>query len=169
MAVVNALYELPGGCARPAETELEVFQEKSRTVLGPGLPEYWQVRWIGLDEASTEQVIELISSGDKTGTFSLPWLIEAAGLPESAVGDVIILIDFHGRPRLVVRLTDIRTVEFGAISAQDTAIDGTPVRDLDIWIPLHTNYWNACLAPFALSVSPAMPVLVESFELLLAD
>jgi uncharacterized protein YhfF len=85
------------------------------------------------------------------------------------VGDPIILVDFHGRPRLLVRLTEITEVAFGDINAAHTAIDGSPVRDLAVWKPLHTQYWNGLLAPWQLKVDASMPVLVEKFLLLHAN
>jgi uncharacterized protein YhfF len=160
---------LPEGPRRPDLAELEAFWNMACDRLpalaqGPG----YQVRWIGLDHDTTEQVIELIRAGDKTGTFTLPWIIEGTGQPDPNVGDPLILIDFNGNPRLLVRLTKIQAVPFGEITEADTAIDGSPVRSMEIWRPLHTRYWNAMLSPFGLEVSDDMPVLVEAFELLLA-
>ncbi len=158
---------LPEGCASPDPKRLEEYWLAAGIALAPDrLPDHYQVRWIGLDHATTEEVIELIIAGDKTGTFSLPWLIEKTAQPVPAVGDCIILIDFGGRPRLLVRLTAIDCIEFGSVTAADTAIDGTPVRDLSIWIPLHTRYWNGLLEPFGLQVTANMPVLTEKFDLL---
>jgi len=158
---------LPDGCAQPRPAELQGYWQKAQAALpNANLCDDYQVRWIGLDDATTEEVIELIIAGDKTGTFSLPWLIKNTGQPEPASGDCIILVDFAGHPRLLVRLTEITTVEFGTITTTDTSIDGSPVRDLAVWIPLHTGYWNGLLAPFDLSVTEAMPVLVEKFKLL---
>jgi len=156
---------LPTGCDRPNLDDLDAFWARARSAV-PDLPDHYQVRWIGLDRDTTRQVIDLIRSGDKTGTFTLPWIVENTGQPEPAVGDDIILIDFDGQPQLVVRLTDIETVPFGAIDETHTAIDGTPVRDLSIWKPLHTNYWNGMLAPFKRQVDDDMPVWIEKFELL---
>jgi len=45
-------------------------------------------------------------------------------------------------------------------------VDGSPVRDLAVWVPLHTQYWNQLLRPFGLSVTEDMPFWVEQFELL---
>ena len=78
----------------------------------------------------------------------------------------MILIDFDGAPVLLVRLERIHEVTFGAITAADTAIDGSPVRDLAVWKPLHTQYWGALLQPFGLQVTPDMPVWVEKFSIL---
>jgi uncharacterized protein YhfF len=157
---------LPTGCAPPDLAELDAFWSDARQALGAmPLPDEYQVRWIGLDADTTRQVIELIQAGDKTGTFTLPWIVERTDQPEPAVGDTIILIDFDGHPRLLVRLTGIEEVAFGKITAMHTAIDGTPVRALDVWKPLHTSYWNAMLAPHGLVVTNAMPVWVETFDL----
>lgn len=160
---------LPAGPKRPDPAELEAFWSaacESWPELARGRG--YQVRWIGLDHDSTEQVIELILANDKTGTFTLPWIVERTDQPDPQVGDSIILIDFNGKPRLLVRLTRIHTVLFGEMTADDIAIDGSPVRSLDIWRPLHTQYWNAMLSSFELEVSDDMPVLVEAFELLAA-
>jgi len=158
---------LPDGPDRPDPAELDALwhaacNRRPELAGGPG----YQVRWIGLDDESTEQVIELIETGDKTGTFTLPWIIERTDQPEPKVGDPIILIDFRGKPRLLVRLTRVHQVTFGTVTEQDTAIDGSPVRALDVWKPLHTQYWAALLAPFDMTISEDMPVLVEAFELL---
>ena len=158
---------LPDGPQRPHPAALAAFWSSACARL-PGLAEGsgYQVRWIGLDHETTEQIIELIAAEDKTGTFTLPWIVERTDQPDPQVGDCIILIDFDGKPRLLVRLTRIHTAPFGEITEDDIAIDGSPVRSLDIWRPMHIQYWNAMLAPFDLKVSDDMPVLVEAFELL---
>ena len=158
---------LPAGCARPDGAALDAFWADARAVLGgDALPDDYQVRWIGLDDESTDQILDLIRAGDKTGTFTLPWIVARTDQPTPAIGDTIILVDFRGDPRLLVRLTHIEEVAFGAITTAQTRIDGSPVRDLAIWKPLHTRYWNDLLAPFGLAVSDDMPVWVEAFELL---
>jgi uncharacterized protein YhfF len=158
---------IPNGCTPPDPAELDAYWCRAKTELpATSLPDTYQVRWIGLDDDTTRQVLELIRTGDKTGTYSLPWLIQNTDQPAPAVGDPIILVNFAGQPRMLVRLTAIETVPFGQITLAHTAIDGSPVRDLAIWKPLHTRYWNTLLAPFQLCVNDAMPVLVEKFELL---
>ena len=158
---------LPSGPQQPDPHELKTFWRRARAdwpALKAGRD--FHVRWIGLDHASTEEIIELIETGDKTGTFTLPWIVERTDHPNPHVDDPIILIDFTGQPRLLLRLTRIYSKLFGQITAEDIAIDGSPVRSLDIWQPLHIGYWNALLSPFKLEVSDDMPVLIEHFELL---
>ena len=129
-------------------------------------PGTYSVRMIGWDAATTEQVLELIARREKTGTYSLPWLIERGEREQPAEGSAIVFVDFEGNPRLLVRLTDIEAVTFREIDERHTAIDGIPVRAVDVWKPLHTSYWNPMLARYGLEVTDEMPVLVERFELL---
>lgn len=158
---------LPEGPARPNLADLDAFWTEARAARpDAGLGDAYQVRWIGLDAPSTEQILELIRAGDKTGTFTLPWIVERTDQPEPKAGDAIILIDFDGAPRMLVRLTEVRTVLFGDVTAADTAIDGTPVRDLAVWKPLHTVYWNGLLEPFGLATADDMPFWAEPFELI---
>jgi len=159
-------YYLAAGCARPDEAALRAFYDAARAALPEaGLPADFDVRWIGLDADTTEAILALIAAGEKTGTYSLPWIIERSGRRPPAPGLPIVLVDIHGRPRLLVRLTRVEQVTFGAIDATHTALDGPPVRDLAVWKPMHTDHWNGLLAPFGLAVSEDMPVLVEAFEL----
>jgi uncharacterized protein YhfF len=158
---------LPPGPAHPTKTALDAFYAAARTANRElTLGDDYRVRWIGLDADTTRQIFELIRAGDKTGTFSLPWLVERTGQPAPQVGDRLILIDMNGRPTLLVRLTGVYMTLFGRVTAADTAVDGSPVRDLAVWVPLHTQYWNELLRPFGLAVTADMPFWVEQFELL---
>jgi uncharacterized protein YhfF len=157
---------LPEGPTRPTTAALDAFWAQARAARpAERLASDYQVRWIGLDAPSTRQIFDLIRCGDKTGTFTLPWIVERTGSPRPAVGDCIILIDFDGTPTMLVRMERIHEVPFGRITAADTAIDGSPVRDLAVWKPLHTGYWGALLQPFGLDVTEDMPVWIEKFAL----
>lgn len=155
---------LPEGCARPHPEALDAFWKDACVTLPQGtLAETYTVRWIGTDRQGTSDVLDLILARDKTGTFTLPWIVEHTDQPEAHPGDCIVLIDYDGVPSLVVRIDAIDTVHWGALTAADTAVDGTPVRDLETWIPLHTTYWNGMLAPFGLAVEDGMPIWIERF------
>jgi len=74
-------------------------------------------------------------------------------------------IDMGGKPVLLTRVVRVDRAVFGAVRAEHTVIDGSPVRDPATWVPLHTFYWNNHLQPFGLEVSPEMPFWIEEFEL----
>ena len=123
-----------------------------------------QVRSIGIDEETTDLIIEFITTGEKIGTYSLPWLMEAEGYPKAITYTPIILVSYDGIPKVVVQITGVYETTFGNISLNDTSLDGPPVRDLDVWIPLHTEYWNGLLSKHNLACTSDMPVLVEKFK-----
>ncbi len=155
---------LPDGPAKPSDAALDAFWRQAKSAV-TGLGDDYDVKWIGIDEPTTAQIFDLIKQGDKRGTFGLPWIIEANGQKTPEPGDSMVLIAYDGTPTLVVRLTDVVETTFGQIGPEHTAIDGSPVRDLSVWIPLHTDYWNKLLEPYGREVSGDMPVLVLPFEL----
>jgi hypothetical protein len=59
------------------------FWQSSRGILPGGTSgNGYQVRWIGLDHDSTEQVLALIEAGDKTGpstSATPPWMAHPCG------------------------------------------------------------------------------------------
>lgn len=159
---------LPSPATSPSAAAIEEFLNAAVTV-NPSLElagVQLEPRWIGLDAESTHAIFELIRIGDKRGTFTLPWIVERTGTPRPAVGNHLVLVDMDGTPTLLVRVTRVDSAVFGEVREEHTAIDGTPVRDPTVWVPLHTHYWNTHLAPFGLSVSGDMPFWIEEFELL---
>ena len=124
-----------------------------------------QIRSIGIDEETTGMIIDFIKEGEKVGTFSLPWLMENEDIPGSHKGQPIILLSYDGKPEIVVQITDIEETTFGEIDYEITKIDGPPVRDPEIWIPLHRDYWNNILKPYGRACTDDMPVIVEHFKL----
>lgn len=158
---------LPSPALPPTPAALDAFVAAVRTAR-PDLalqPADLEVRWIGLDAETTLQIFELIRTGDKRGTFTLPWIVERTGSRVPRVGQWLVLIDLDGTPVLLTRVTRVDSALFGQVKAEHTAIDGSPVCDPAVWVPLHTVYWNGHLAPFGLSVTPEMPFWVEEFEL----
>lgn len=158
---------LPPGVAQPSPESIETFVSAAQ-VANPDLEmgDNWEVRWIGFDEETTQQIFELIRTRDKTGTFTLPWIVERTESKIPCEGFHVVLMDITGRPTLLLRLGAVREALFGNVTAADTALDGSPVRDPAVWVPLHTQYWNALLEPHGLTVSDDMPFWIEPFELL---
>ena len=154
-----------GGPAVPNDADLDAFWAEAKTAISD-IGDDNQVRSLGIDEESTGLILEFINAQTKIGTFSLPWVIEAENQPQTLPGTNVILTGYDGTPRAVVRINSIRSTTFGAIGPEETELDGPPVRDPAIWIPLHRDYWNGVLAKYGKSCTDDMPVLVEPFDLL---
>jgi uncharacterized protein YhfF len=151
------------GPAQPDATAIDTFWEEAQKSL-PGLGEDYQVRSLGIDAETTTQILEYIKTRDKVATFSLPWVIEANGFPYSEPGTSIVLCDYVGTPHLIVQLTDVRETTFGEIGYAESSLDGPPVQDPEVWIPLHRKYWNGLLAAYGRECTDDMPVLIEPFD-----
>jgi len=72
-----------------------------------------QVRSIGIDEETTDLIIQFIKTGEKIGTYSLPWLMEAEGHPKAMPDTPIILVSYDGIPKVVVQITSVYETTFG--------------------------------------------------------
>ena len=151
------------GPAQPSPAGIDVFWSRA-CEQHAGLGDDYQVRSLGIDAETTNQILDYIKTRDKVATFSLPWVIEANGFPYPEPGIPIALCDYIGQPQLIVRLTDVRKTTFGDIGYAESSLDGPPVQDPDVWIPLHREYWNGLLAAYGRACTNDMPVLIEPFD-----
>jgi uncharacterized protein YhfF len=124
------------------------------------------VRRIGTDDAMVQAIIDRIATGEKSMTYSLPWIAERENRTAPIAGRYLVVLNASGNPALLLRLTEIRNLLFGEVSEKDLEREGIPMRSLSAWRPLHIAVWNEKLAPFGLSVSDDMPVWAESFDLI---
>jgi uncharacterized protein YhfF len=163
---MNRVFAIIGGGSeviQPNIQAIDLFWVEAKARL-PHLEDAYHVRWIGLDEETTYEILDYIQSGEKSATYTLPWVNEAYGWPNGSKGMPIILLGFDGSPAMIVETTEVIEINFGNIDGTISGLDGPPVRDIDIWRTLHTTYWNDILRPLKLSCSPDMPVLVEKFK-----
>lgn len=151
------------GPAQPNSADIDAFWERAGEQ-HKDLGDDYQVRSLGIDAETTTQILEYIKTRDKVATFSLPWVIEANGFPHPEPGTPIVLCDYDGQPHLIVRLTDVRETTFSEIGYAESSLDGPPVQDPDVWIPLHRQYWNGLLAAYGRECTDDMPVLIEPFD-----
>jgi len=132
----------------------------------PDRAEDYEVRLIGTDPGMVKAIIDRIAIGEKTMTYSLPWIAEKENWDPPAAGRLVFVLDATKQPCMLLRLTRVETLLFGEVTASDIAREGLPMRDLDAWRPLHVDVWNIKLAPFGLEVDDQMPVWAEYFDLL---
>ena len=167
MKRINAI--LGGGALKNPDTK-PIDDYWNRVIESkPELAVDHQMRSIGIDEETTGLIIDFIKEGEKVGTFSLPWLMESENIPDSHTGQPIILLSYDGKPEIVVQITKIEKTTFGEVDYEVTKIDGPPVRDPEIWIPLHRDYWNNVLEPYGRACTDDMPIIVEYFKLVYSE
>jgi uncharacterized protein YhfF len=148
----------------PDNVALDIFWNKAQAAV-PNLPLDHQVRSIGIDENTTGLILDFIKAKTKIATFSLPWVMEVEGHPRAVHKTPVILLSYKGIPELVIQIGEVRETTFGAIGINETKLDGPPVQDPNVWIPLHRDYWNGLLGQYGKQCTDDMPVLIEPFEL----
>ena len=147
-------------------TSCEEFWARCRAELpDERLGERVVVRRIGNSAEMCEQIIGLIVSGQKKGTYSLPDDLARAGtLP--VVGDCQILTDFHGKPACLIRIDACDLLALGQIGPAELEIEGPGARDPEVWRAIHQRYWTPRLAELGQTWGDELPVLVQRFTLL---
>ena len=144
----------------------ESFWADSRAQLkAETLADRYVVRRIGNSPEICEQLLALILSGEKTGTFSLPRELDEAGTMP-VPGDHVILVHFDGRPACLVRMDRVETVPFAEIDDQHVDCEGPAARDLAVWRRIHQAYWTPMLADWGEEFCNDLPVVYQRFTLL---
>jgi uncharacterized protein YhfF len=122
------------------------------------------VRRIGRTMDMCEQLLELIVTGEKTGTFSLPReFVEGRGIPR--VGDYLMLTHFDGSPGCIVVLDAVEVLPFSDIRLVHVACEGPGARDLEVWRTIHRRYWTELLEKSGEEFRDDMPVVYQHFKL----
>lgn len=145
-------------------TPAEFFAAAAAAV--PGLTPPFKVKRIGTSAEICERLLNLILAGEKTGTFTLPWLHGRHPDWIPATGQLMVYIDFSDRPRALIRQKKPEFTTYDAITDAHTACEGPGARDANAWRKIHWPYWTAQLKEYGLTPHPDMPVCVERFELL---
>lgn len=150
-----------------ADASIRAGLNPSRVYMGPNptdalRPPAWS---FGADAATADRLLALVLDGTKTATASALWDYEATGeqLPQS--GTLSIVTDGAGHPRALIRTTDVRVVPFDEVPEAHAAAEGEGDRSLSHWRRVHRRHFTEH-AENERGFEPDMPVVLESFELL---
>lgn len=132
------------------------------------LGDRYVLRRMGNAPAICETLLQLVASGQKTGGFSRPEELQAAGLTPRP-GDYVVFTDFDGAPRCLVRMEECRLLKFSEVTAEHTACESPAARELDVWRGIHRRYWTPILKSEGTEFSDDWPVLFQRFRLLYAE
>ncbi len=117
------------------------------------------------DPQMSERLLQLIITGEKTGTFAVDWQFDDRPAARPAPGDFYMFLDHAGLPRALARLTVCEVVAFDAIDEARVQCEGPALRELEAWRRLHWDYWSRLLADSGRKPARDMPVLCQRFEL----
>ncbi len=148
----------------PSPSILDNFLKECQSTLPDAdLTQPLRIRCIGWNLETSTTISALVVAGDKTGTFSVPWLWESHPDTKPEIGEYVVLSNFDGEPQALLQVMALELLTFKKIDATHTALDGPSMRDLDVWRGIHTEYWNSLLAPLGRQIEDDMPVVAERF------
>jgi uncharacterized protein YhfF len=116
-----------------------------------------------------EELLGLVLDGRKRATAGSVAAFEREGAPLSSVGDHWVVVDGAGRPRAVLRTTDVRV---GPLSSVDDAFawdEGEGDRTRTMWLADHEAYFRRELASFGLEFDADMATVFERFEVVYTE
>jgi uncharacterized protein YhfF len=116
-----------------------------------------------------EELLALVLDGPKRATAGSLAAFEREGAPLPSVGDHWVVTDGSGRPRAVLRTTDVRV---GPLSSVDDAFawdEGEGDRTRASWLADHEAYFRRELASFGLEFDTEMATVFERFEVVYTE
>ncbi len=162
-----ALLLTPSAQAQSSSQSVDTFWQSCLPQLDTAPADnFYRVRSIGSTPESTAIITRLILEGQKTGTFTSPWMYEGDRSITPVAGGYSVLLDETQSPRAVLKTTELMIVPFDQITEKETAIDGPAVRPLDVWRPIHVTFFTTELEARGKAFAQDMPVTVEKFEVM---
>ena len=133
-------------------------------VMGPGgydlvPPPVWS---FGDSPELADELLDLVLAGRKTATAGAVSEYEAGGEALPQVGDLAVVTDGAGTPRVVLRATQVDVVPFDEVTAEHAALEGEGDGSLESWRRDHEAFWRRTLPGG--SFDRRMPVVLERFE-----
>jgi len=160
--IVTLLFVAPS--AVPATPELDAFWASCQDRLASPPPDgFYRVRQFG-GSALADRLLELILTGQKTGTYALPWLYEGDAERTPVAGGYSVVTDSAGKPAAVLLTTHTRTLPYNEITEEETRYEGPNARALEVWKAIHWPLYSRALEEAGMTATEDMPVTVEQFE-----
>jgi len=126
----------------------------------------YQAWYFGDSAEMAKELIDLVVHGPKRGTAGLQWAIdrnpELAPVPHG----YSVVTEYDGKPRAVLRTTDIQVKPFDQVDPQFAWDEGEGDRSLAWWRDAHWEYFSGVCRQLGLEPAADMPVVLERFELL---
>ena len=116
-----------------------------------------------------DELLDLVLHGPKRATAGSVAAFEQEGEPLPTVGDLWIAADASGRPRAVLRTTEVRT---GPLSTVDDAFawdEGEGDRSRATWLKDHEAFFRRQLPTLGIEFDPDMQTVFERFEVVYVE
>ncbi|WP_353828177.1 ASCH domain-containing protein [Agromyces sp. SYSU T0242] len=127
-------------------------------------PEPPSVEVFGDHPALTDELLGLVLDGTKRATASLVAEFRDEGQALPRIGSHWIACDSAGRPRVILRSTELRIGPFSSVDAAFASDEGEDDRTLDSWRDNHRRYWQRICPEIGIDWHEGLDVVFERFE-----
>lgn len=148
-----------------SESEIERFWQEYCALHGVAVEGRHDVFAFGDNPATQDELAELVMTGPKRATAALVLEFEAVGDPLPVPGVHSIVLDGRGRPRCVIRTTQVEVRPFREVDPAFAWDEGEGDRMLASWIDDHRRYFTRACDRLGHRFDEDMPVVLERFEL----
>jgi len=122
------------------------------------------VEQFGDSRSLADELLDLVMHGPKRATADLVAEFVRQGDSLPRVGGHWIACDGAGRPRVVLRSTELRVGPFDSVDEVFAFDEGEDDRTLRSWKDNHQRYWERTCAARGTQFSPQDEVMFERFE-----
>ncbi|MFE2075033.1 ASCH domain-containing protein [Streptomyces misionensis] len=117
--------------------------------------------------------VEAIVDGRKTAMTALAEILERAGEPVPEAGMRYAVLDSDDRPAVVIELTEVRVIPFGAVDDRFARDEGRGYADAAEWAAAHREFFAGETMTELLGYTPAVDddalVVAERFRVVDPD
>jgi uncharacterized protein YhfF len=152
----------------PATPEAEAFWREFCRLHGTPPSERHDVFAFGDDPGLQDELVALVLHGPKRATAMLLLEHEVGGDPMPIEGGHSVVLDGAGRPRCVVRTTEVRVAPFREVDAAFAHDEGEGDRTLRSWRENHRSCFERACARLGQTFTDELPVVLERFDLVWA-
>ena len=116
-----------------------------------------------------DELLDYVVHGEKRATASShdAYLVDDEPIP--FVGMWSVILDGAGRPRAILRTTEVRVGPMSSVDDRFAWDEGEGDRSRDTWLADHTAFFSRELSSIGLEFHPEIPVVFERFELVYAE
>ncbi|MCA5011468.1 MULTISPECIES: ASCH domain-containing protein [unclassified Enterococcus] len=117
------------------------------------------------DAAFANELAELVRSGEKTATTTLPLIYQINAIPYPEVGSYHLITTFEGEPKAIVQAKKITLVPYQDVSQEHVFKEAEGDRSIEQWQRIHQRFFADLLTPYNRIFSTDMTVMCIEFDL----
>ncbi|MBM3495703.1 MAG: ASCH domain-containing protein [Armatimonadetes bacterium] len=153
-----------GKVTRVSESVAEFWREFASTQPEDPTPRFLEAFHFDDNEASADELAQLVLSGRKRATAALVWSHEHSGDPPPQPGSLSIVTTFAGEPVCVIETLSVEVVPFDEVTADFAAAEGEGDGSLEYWRRAHEAFFGRECERIGRTPDTRMPIVCERFE-----